>query len=119
MDRDGTSCLVRSGFASGAAGAPKFDASSRAADQLFGFGGRDIIDPSDISFGAPTTLGDLPNHNNSGGTLMVNDGLQSASLALLRQYMAGSFATASDGHGDTLITDPPPASQHLLSQPHA
>jgi hypothetical protein len=50
----------------------------------------------------------------------VSDGTHTANVALLGQYMAASFATASDGHGGTLVTDPPVvASQTLLTQPHA
>jgi hypothetical protein len=37
---------------------------------------------------------------------------------LLGQYMASSFVMASDGHGGTMITDPPSNQQPLLTHPH-
>lgn len=37
--------------------------------------------------------------------LTISDGVNSASLALLGQYSAASFALASDGHGGTMITE--------------
>jgi hypothetical protein len=43
--------------------------------------------------------------------LTVNDGSHSATIALLGQYLASAFVTASDGHGGTLVTDPPPGQQ--------
>jgi hypothetical protein len=78
------------------------------------------LDLAAIGFGANTTLGYAANNSNTGGTLTVSDGTHTASIALLGQYMAASFATASDGHGGTLISDPPvAATQTLLAQPHA
>jgi hypothetical protein len=50
----------------------------------------------------------------------VTDGRHAAAIALLGNYMAGSFVTAADGHGGTLVTEalqahqPPP-----LSHPRA
>jgi hypothetical protein len=77
------------------------------------------IDLSDISFGANTTLAYSVNSDNTGGSLTVSDGFHAQSVALLGQYMASSFVMASDGHGGTLITDPPPSQQQLLTHPHA
>jgi len=37
----------------------------------------------------------------------VNDGTNFAALHLLGQYTAGNFSIADDGHGGTLVTDPP------------
>jgi hypothetical protein len=53
------------------------------------------------------------------GTLAVTDGASIVNIALLGQYMASSFVTASEGHGGTLITDLPPNHQQLLTQSHA
>jgi hypothetical protein len=49
----------------------------------------------------------------------VSDGQHTHSLALLSQYMASSFVTASEGHDGAPITVPPPDHQPLLSHPHA
>jgi hypothetical protein len=40
------------------------------------------------------------------------------SLALLTQYMASSFVTDSNGHGNPLITDSAPGQQPFLTHPH-
>lgn len=42
-----------------------------------------------------------------GRTLTVTEGALSAKITLLGQYAAGQFHAASDGHGGTLVTDPP------------
>ena len=76
------------------------------------------IDLSDISFGDNTTLAYTANSDKTGGTLTVSDGLHAQSVALLGQYMASSFVMASDGHGGTMITDPPSNQQPLLTHPH-
>jgi hypothetical protein len=45
--------------------------------------------------------------------------VSSPDVALLSQYMAGSFATSSDGNGGTLITDMAPITQPVsLTPPH-
>ena len=35
----------------------------------------------------------------------MSDGRHAASIALLGNYMAGSFVTTADGHGGTLLTN--------------
>ena len=83
--------------------------------QTFPQGG---IDLPDIAFGAQTTLAYSRNATGTGGTLTVSDGRHAASIALLGNYMAGSFAVAADGHGGTLITEASQGSQQpLLTQP--
>ena len=56
-----------------------------------------------IAFGADTTLGYLPNSNQTGGTLSLTDGTHSANIALLGNYMASSFVMESDNHGGTMV----------------
>jgi hypothetical protein len=41
----------------------------------------------------------------------VNDGVHSANITLIGQYATGNFTKASDGHGGTLIGDPPVVAQ--------
>jgi hypothetical protein len=90
----------------GSTGTLTLDQSQSFNGQISGFGGQDKIDLSDIGFGANTTLGYSANGDNSGGTLMVSDGVHTANVALLGQYAGSSFVMAGDGHGGTLITDP-------------
>jgi len=104
----------------GPEGALQLDSANGFTGEVSGFGALNQIDLAAIGFGANTTLGYTANNTNTGGTLTVSDGTHTANVALLGQYMAASFATASDGHGGTLVTDPPVvASQTLLTQPHA
>jgi hypothetical protein len=77
------------------------------------------IDLPNIAFGAQTALAYAENAAGAGGTLIVGDGRHIATVALLGNYMAGSFATMADGHGGTLITEAPTAQQQpLLARPH-
>ena len=78
------------------------------------------IDLPDIAFGAQTTLAYAPNATGTGGTLTVSDGRHAAAIALLGNYMAGSFVATTDGHGGTVITQAQPQQQPpLLTHPQA
>lgn len=104
----------------GSTGALTLDASTQFAGTVSGLAPGNYLDLPDLGFGAASTLGYAPNSGNTGGALTVSDGVHTANIALLGQYAASSFVTASDGHGGTLITDPPAlAAQTQLAQPHA
>jgi len=75
------------------------------------------IDLPNIGFGARTTLAYAENAAGTGGTLTVSDGRHAASIVLLGNYMAGSFAVTADGHGGTLVTEGRPDQQPLLTHP--
>jgi len=62
-----------------------------------------LLDLSDISFGASTTLGYSANGDNTGATLTVSDGTHTANLALLGQYAASGFAAAPAQRGGTIV----------------
>jgi hypothetical protein len=79
---------------------------------------RNGIDLPGIAFGAHTTLAYAQNAGGSGGTLTVSDGRHAASIALLGNYIAGSFAVTADGHGGTLLTEAALPAQPLLAHPH-
>jgi antigen 43 len=74
---------------------------------------RNGIDLPNIAFGAHTTLAYSENAAGTGVTVTVTDGRHAASVVLFGNYMAGSFVTAADGHGGTLVT----AQQPLLARP--
>ena len=100
----------------GTSSAPR---TSNCAVTVSGFGAQNVIDLPDIAFDAQTTLGYLSDSNSAGGTLSVADGMHSANIALLGNYMASSFAMASDGHGGTLVAaEASQPDQSLLSNPH-
>lgn len=86
-----------------------------------GFGAQDAIDLPGIIYNSNSaTPSYTPNASSTGGTLSVSDGLHTANIALLGNYTAGNFATASDGHGGTLIVDPPaPPTLSVTSDPSA
>jgi fibronectin-binding autotransporter adhesin len=76
------------------------------------------LDLPDIAFGAQTTRAYAENNAGTGGTLTVSDGRHAASIALLGNYMAGSFVTAADGHGGTLLAQTLQTEQQpLLTHP--
>jgi hypothetical protein len=77
------------------------------------------VDLPNIAFGAQTTLAYAQNAAANGGTLTVSDGRHAASIALLGNYMAGSFVTIADGNGGTLVTEAQPHEQTLLAHPRA
>ena len=106
-------------FSGSNAGMLALDQSEQFTGSIAGFGSQDQIDLGDIAFSANATLAYTPNGANSGGTLTVGDGINTQNIALLGQYMASNFFTASDGHGGTLISDPLPNQQQSLAQPHA
>ena len=66
------------------------------------------IDLVDINFITGTTKVSFTEAaGNTSGTLTVTNGSQTANLTLLGFYSTGNFQIASDGHGGTLVTDPP------------
>jgi hypothetical protein len=94
-------------FSSG--GELKLGASVGFSGTIASFRQGDFLDLADIAFGSGTTLGFSEAPSNMSGTLTVSDGTHTAHILLLGQYTAGQFTVANDGHGGTLIGDPPPA----------
>jgi hypothetical protein len=106
-------------FAAGDTGTLRLDASSQFNGTVAGLALGNYVDLADIAFGGGTTVGYTPNGGNTGGTLTATDGTNMANITLLGQYMASSFVATSDGHGGTLITDPPPTQAPTWSASHA
>jgi hypothetical protein len=75
---------------------------------------RNSFDLPDIAFGAQTTLAHTRNAAGTGGLLTVSDGRHAAAIALLGNYIAGSFVVAADGHGGTLVTQALQSEQKVL-----
>jgi autotransporter passenger strand-loop-strand repeat protein len=104
-------------FAAGGDGTLRLDASASFAPDsvsIAGFAGNDKLDLSDIGFGGHTTVGFAEAANHLYGILTVSDSTHAARLMLMGQYTAANFVAASDGHGGTLITDPPAGQQGLV-----
>ncbi len=107
-------------FAPGDTGTLRLDASSQFNGTVTGLALGNLSRPRGHRFWwQHDPLGYAPNGNNTGGTLSATDGSHIADIALLGQYMALSFVTTNDGHGGTLVTDPPLTQPQTLSQPHA
>ena len=97
----------------------QLDASQSFSGTISGFGVPGGIDLVDVAFNsATTTLGFQEAGSNLSGTLTVNDGAHVAALTLLGQYVTGQFHMVNDGHGGTLVTDPPVDSAGHLASPH-
>jgi autotransporter passenger strand-loop-strand repeat protein len=93
-------------FAGG--GVLQLDASTSFSGQIGGFGGTDELDLRDIQYISGTTSATFTEAgSNTSGTLTVTDGTHTAQLTLLGTYATSNFAVGSDGHGGTLVTDPP------------
>jgi autotransporter passenger strand-loop-strand repeat protein len=54
----------------------------------------------------------------SGGVATVTDGTHTAKLAMLGSYVAANFHLTNDGHGGTLVSDPPVSSGSPIAPPH-
>ena len=65
----------------------------------------DVIDLTDITAGANATI--TYSGNNSPGTLTVSDGTHTTNISLQGNYSLANFTASSDGHGGTLVIDPP------------
>jgi hypothetical protein len=83
------------------------DKPSSFTGEVVSFGGQDAMDLPGIPFGAHTTLAYSENSSDTGGTLSITNGTHAAKIALLGNYVTANFIAAADGHGGTLITDPP------------
>jgi Ca2+-binding RTX toxin-like protein len=92
-------------------------------DVLIGGPGQDVLDggPGNNILIQSVSGGSLVNGSLTANTNGSANGSidPAASVALLGQYMASSFVTASDGQGGTPVADPPWSQQPLLAQPHA
>jgi autotransporter passenger strand-loop-strand repeat protein len=112
-------------FATSVGGILQLDDSVNFAGRVAGFGELDdFIDLRDIVFSSATTLAFTEAPGNTSGTLTVSDGIRTANITLLGQYVTAQFTKASDGHGGTLIGDPPlsampdPATVTLIDRHH-
>jgi autotransporter passenger strand-loop-strand repeat protein len=111
----GTAGASQINFATSAGGTLQLDDSVHFNGVISGFGVPGALDLRDIAFGSGTTLGFTEAGDNLSGTLTVSDGINTANITLLGQYVAGNFTKQSDGNGGTLITDPPVPDSFMLT----
>jgi len=126
----GATMEIQSGALAGAnpityagGGALILDASANFGGMIADFTEGDFLDLKDIAFGSSTSMSFVEAGSNLSGTLTVTDGSHTAHLTLVGSYTPGQFTSASDGHGGTVVTDPPllwpstPDTGALLWQP--
>jgi VCBS repeat-containing protein len=89
-------------FDDSASGTLKLDHSVDFKGILSGFGDHDSIDLGDI-LAATASLNYTANAAGTGGTLTVNDGVHTASIAFTGQYAASDFHIASDSGNHALV----------------
>ena len=66
----------------------------------------------------PTSSATYTSTGVSAGNLTVTDGTHTAQIALLGQYVTANFKLSDDGHGGTLVVDPPVTSGNGIAPPH-
>ena len=110
----GTLEVASGGTASGvifsSGGILQLDASSHLSGTISGFHLGEEIDLRGLAFSATSstlTWKQTTSGANASGTLTVKEGTSSTTLTLVGSYTASNFSATSDGHGGTLITDPP------------
>ena len=100
---------------SGQSGTLVLDDSVSFAGQITGFAGdgtvlnSDSIDLKDINFATATDT-------YAAGVLSVSDGVDVANIRFSGSYELGNFVLSSDGHGGTLVVDPPTATNDPFIQ---
>jgi hypothetical protein len=105
-------------FASDSTGTLKLDAASLFSGTVAGLALGNYIDLSSLAYQGNSS----PTYSSTGantGTLAVTQGANTINVALLGSYLANSFVASSDGHGGTLVTDPPPPQVMLAQSQHA
>jgi hypothetical protein len=103
-------------FASNSTGTLKLDAASLFSGTVAGLALGNYIDLSSVAYQGNSSPTYSSNGSNT-GTLAVTEGASTINVALLGSYFANSFVASSDGHGGTLVTDPPPPMQGMLTPP--
>jgi autotransporter passenger strand-loop-strand repeat protein len=94
----------------GSGGTLQLDASSYLSGTISGFHLGDEIDLRGLAFSSSSSTVSWTQTTsgvNASGTLTVKEGASSMSFTLVGSYTSGNFSATSDGHGGTLITDPP------------
>ena len=88
----------------GTTGTLKLDNSVAFTGHISGLAEAGALDLADVHYGSNTTAifsGDM-----NGGTLAVSDGINTANIALVGDYLGSSWTLSSDGNGGTTVVDP-------------
>ncbi|MGA7965854.1 MAG: hypothetical protein WCB49_08215, partial [Gammaproteobacteria bacterium] len=106
----GATCEVVSACArdvlfSASTGTLKLDQASSFSGTVAGMSGQDSVDFANISFA--TVQQASYTGTSSGGILNLTDGVHSANMAMLGDYLNSAFVTSNDGHGGTALVVSP------------
>jgi hypothetical protein len=107
-------------FEAGSTGTLELAQSVEYGGTISGFSttGANALDLGDIAYAKGTTTATFSG-TTSGGILTVTDGTHTAKINLTGDYTTSTFTTSSDGHGGTIVVDPPAASTALAPSPAA
>jgi Tryptophan-rich Synechocystis species C-terminal domain len=92
-------------------GTLKLDAPSTFSGEIFGFTGdgtltgSDQIDLANLNFN--NAIQSQSTYNSSTGLLAVSNGTSTLDLSFFGNYSQANFKFANDGHGGTIVYDPP------------
>ena len=89
----------------GPTGTLVLDEATAFKGEVLGLTGSDALDLTDVSYGSSTTA--TFSGNATGGTLTVTNGTETAHIALVGDYLTSGWTLSSDGHGGTVVVDPP------------
>jgi autotransporter passenger strand-loop-strand repeat protein len=107
----GTLEVASGGTASGVvfsgSGTLQLDPGSHLTGTISGFHSGGGIDIEGLAFNASSSTLSWTQKTSTSGVLTVKEGSQTQSFTLAGSYTVSNFSASSDGHGGTLITDPP------------
>jgi hypothetical protein len=83
----------------------QLDRSTDFNGTVAGMIGQDMIDLRDINFAAIQKS--AFSGSETSGTLSLSDGIHTANIQLLGNYIAAAFSTSGDGHGGTSVEAQP------------
>jgi autotransporter passenger strand-loop-strand repeat protein len=92
--------------------------SDRFRGKIEGFGGDDQIDLRALVFSSGTMSASYVDSGGTSGTLTVTDGALTAKLLMIGAYVVEQFSLSTDGHGGTMINDPPVSSGSIATPQH-
>jgi autotransporter passenger strand-loop-strand repeat protein len=110
----GTLEVASGGSASGvvfsSGGMLQVDSGGHVSGTISGFHLGDEIDLRGLAYNSGSSTASWTQKTsgaNASGTLTIKEGTQTQSFTLIGTYTTSNFSATSDGHGGTLITDPP------------
>lgn len=94
------------------------DSQGYPAGTISGFSksGATSLDLQDIGYTPGVTTATFSG-TSTGGVLTVTNGSQTANISLAGDYLASTFTVLTDGHGGTIVADPPAGRSNSITAP--